>query len=109
MSPQPSEIKMSKISRIGRFDLDLSIPVQFPTNVTDIVKLSVGTEAPILDFVMVTEDLYEIDDNPMTWSLVEATNSSLSVQLEFEKPKEVASGQEQVKILAFVDLSKFID
>ena len=81
--------------------------MNFPENLASLINETDSKN--MLEILMLNGDTLEIDENLISWSVISASSSKIDVNLVFEKPILVSSGDFSDILFIQVFLSNYTD
>ena len=78
----PPELRLGEISGYRRFTIEFTNEMNFP-DTDKFVQLNEESKLSLLNVIMISGEKEEVDQNLLSWTIVEVTSKKIDIDLEF--------------------------
>ena len=79
----PPELRLGEISAYRRFTIEFTNEMDFP-DTDKFVQLNEESKLSLLNVMMISGEEEEVDQNLLSWTIVEVTSKKIDIDLEFD-------------------------
>ena len=87
------EVRIKEISHDGRIELRLTNAIEFPEKFVELLNNSKDQgrqmndqQERLIDLCVISQDTYEHSENLVSWEVISASETSIIIDLKFDKP-----------------------